>query len=43
MKGGARYIKPKFYMKRARDKVKPRLTEDLAKAMGSALLGKEFK
>ncbi len=41
MAGGARFIKPKFYLRRARDKVQPQLEADLDRLMGRVLNGKE--
>ena len=40
--GGQQNIKPKFYLKRARDKVLPRVDIDIQKAMSAALRGEDF-
>lgn len=41
--GGTQRIKPKFYLKRARDKMLPRTESDISKAMSFALEGKDFR
>ena len=40
--GGTQRIKPKFYLKRARDKVIPTFNADINEAFNKALLGKDF-
>ena len=40
--GGTQRIKPKFYLKRARDKVIPTFNADIDEAFNKALLGKDF-
>mgnify|MGYP003123738607 CR=1 FL=1 len=40
--GGQQNIKPKFYLRRARDKVLPRVDTDIQKAMSAALRGEDF-
>ena len=42
MEGGARYIKPKFYLKRARDKIKPIFERDLKAAAEATLKGEMY-
>ena len=41
--GGTQRIKPKFYLRRARDKVLPRVNADISKAMNLALKGKDYR
>jgi hypothetical protein len=41
--GGPNRIKPKFYLRRARDKVLPRVSKDISVAMNFALNGKDFR
>lgn len=40
--GGTQRIKPKFYLKRARDKVIPTFNADINEAFNKALLGKDL-
>lgn len=41
--GGTQRIKPKFYLRRARDKVLPRVNADIGTAMNLALKGKDYR
>ena len=41
--GGARFIKPKFYLKRARDQRLPRVKWGITRAMNLALQGKDLR
>ena len=43
MKGGAAFIRPKFYLKRARDRTLPRVKPDLEKAVEFALKGRDLR
>ena len=43
MAGGAAFIRPKFYLKRARDEVRPRVEPDLDKAVEFALKGRDLR
>lgn len=40
--GGTQRIKPKFYLQRARDRIKPRFEADLNKAINKSLKGEKY-